>query len=159
MRPHLLKDAAYCFLINTLDQILVFVIGFCITGSSKRIRSAFGFGARTLGDVLECSLEEIDEKFKLFFSSTFQSLERYRSSGRPDIADPKQERIRATMAGVSQPIAGNSNAFNPEGQWRQTGGKGRFYTNAEDIGRVQSKGSQPYIPVEHYERSMPVNRR
>lgn len=71
----------------------------------------------------------------------------------------RQEKIRATEANLAQPISGNLNVVNLEGQWRQVGGKGR-YTNAEgDMARVQMKGSNPYTAPEHFERSMPVNRR
>jgi len=71
----------------------------------------------------------------------------------------KQERVRATEASLAQPISGNLNVVNPEGQWRQIGGKGRYTTVEGDVARVQIKGPNHYTPLEYFERSMPVNRR
>ncbi|XP_024388489.1 uncharacterized protein [Physcomitrium patens] len=69
-------------------------------GSFKRIRSAFGLGARTLGEVLECPTDQINEKFKSFFSCTFKSLERYRIGGRPDTGNPLSRSCQPHIPGA-----------------------------------------------------------
>ncbi|KAG0584921.1 hypothetical protein KC19_3G244400 [Ceratodon purpureus] len=87
-------------------------------GSFKRIRSAFGLGARTLGDVLkECSEDQINERFKSFFSCTFKSLERYRS-GRPDTGNTVSHGVQHPTSG-----AGSGNFYErvPSGYKQEQG--------------------------------------
>ncbi|TVU47960.1 hypothetical protein EJB05_07578 [Eragrostis curvula] len=57
----------------------------CAHGNFFRIRSAFAFGAKRLGKLLDCPKEDLIAELNQFFTSTWK---RYGSGSRPDVPTP-----------------------------------------------------------------------